>query len=677
MEIEVEEKTLLFGDETLLVGLAETMTVEKDPLGVGVFVKFRAEKPLAKHVFPVGDLPALARFTACHRYEPYWMKPAAGTRGGEVPIETQVLLYETEAETCVLMVPLLDGAFRAALQGVGEAGLELVAETGDPATVGTEVVGLFVAAGQNPYALMPQAAQSVMRRMGTGRLRNEKQPPEFLDWFGWCTWDSFYQEVSQEKVRLGLESFAEGGVQLRLLILDDGWQSEKTFPSGDRRLTAFAPNAKFSGDLTPTVKMAKEDFGIETFLVWHTLYGYWGGVDGDSLPGYGVRAVARNFSAGILHYLPDFNNWWGGIVGVVAPEHIYRFFQDYHRTLRLQGVDGVKVDSQCTLEGVAAGFGGRVDLMRCYHEAVEGAAQTHFQGNLINCMSCANEMIYSALNSNLIRTSTDFWPNRPESHGLHLYTNAQVSLWFGEFCCVDWDMFQSGHPMGAYHAAARAVGGCPVYVSDKPDAHDFALLRKLALPDGTILRADDIGCPTRDCLFHDPMAEPVLLKIFNRNHDAGSGILGVFNARYDEAGTEPITGKIRPSDVEGLPGERFAVYAHNARETREMALTDAWALTLPQLAFEVFTMVPIEAGFAPIGLPEMFNSAGTIVYYDFVEPDVCEVNLRCGGRFLAWSDRPPIRITVNDVESAFTYDPAAHLLELQLPETPCLLNIFW
>ena len=37
---------------------------------------------------------------------------------------------------------------------------------------------------------------------------------------------------------------------------------------------------------------------------------------------------------------------------------IYRFYQDYHRHLRLQGVDGVKVDSQGTLESVSHGSGG-------------------------------------------------------------------------------------------------------------------------------------------------------------------------------------------------------------------------------------------------------------------------------------------------------------------------------
>lgn len=40
--------------------------------------------------------------------------------------------------------------------------------------------------------------------------------------------------------------------------------------------------------------------------------------------------------------------------------------------------------------------------------------------------------------------------------------------------------------------------------SDKPGEHDFEVLKKLVLPDGSVLRAQLPGRPTRDCLFADP-----------------------------------------------------------------------------------------------------------------------------------------------------------------------------
>ena len=48
----------------------------------------------------------------------------------------------------------------------------------------------------------------------------------------------------------------------------------------------------------------------------------------------------------------------------------------------------------------------------------------------------------------------------------------------------------------------HAAGG-PVYVSDRPGRHDFELLRRLVLPDGSVLRCRLPGRPTADCLFAD------------------------------------------------------------------------------------------------------------------------------------------------------------------------------
>ncbi len=49
------------------------------------------------------------------------------------------------------------------------------------------------------------------------------------------------------------------------------------------------------------------------------------------------------------------------------------------------------------------------------------------------------------------------------------------------------------------------VSGGPVYVSDRPGAHDFDLLKRCVLPDGTVLLAAQPGRPTADCLFVDVM----------------------------------------------------------------------------------------------------------------------------------------------------------------------------
>ena len=78
----------------------------------------------------------------------------------------------------------------------------------------------------------------------------------------------------------------------------------------------------------------------------------------------------------------------------------------------------------------------------------------------------------------------------------------------------DWDMFHSKHPAALLHATARAVSGGAVYVSDKPGHHNFSLLRRLVLVDGSVLRARLPGRATRDILFDDPMRDGrTLLKV--------------------------------------------------------------------------------------------------------------------------------------------------------------------
>src|ERR1017187_1795212 len=259
----------------------------------------------------------------------------------------------------------------------------------------------------------------------------------------------------------------------------------------------------------------------------------------------------------------NFNTKYGGnAVGVVPPQRIGKFYDDYHQRLQAAGVDGVKVDNQSMIESVAQGLGGRVAMTKAYRAALEKSVATHFGGRLINCMANAMETYYCSPRSTLVRTSIDFWPRRPESHGQHLYCNAQVGLWFGEFMQPDWDMFQSAHAMGSFHAAGRAVSGGAVYVSDATEAHDFALLRQLVLADGTILRADSVGRPTRDCLFADVTRDPVLLKIFNYSRDCA--MIGVFNANYhrNEADRKTLEGTVSPSDAPDLEGEEFAAFAH-------------------------------------------------------------------------------------------------------------------
>ena len=640
----------------LLADIPAGVTTVADPRGVGFFLTIASEKPVAHLQLAVGKLTA-ARWMACHRYDPFWMKPTAGKDVAAIPAETQSLVVELADGRVAILVPLLDGAFRCALSANAQGQLVLTADSGDPAVMTSSVTGLFFAVGADLHTLLAESALSVMARMKTGRLRQDKTLPTFADKFGWCTWDAFYQEVSHEKVRQGLESFKRGGIEPRVLILDDGWQSagEKP-PESARRLTAFAANDKFPGDLAPTIAMAKHEFKVENFMVWHAFHGYWGGVDPVVFAALGAKDHDKRWIPAMYDVWKE-PAAWGLIGGIIPSAHIHAFYQAYHRHLRAQGVDGVKVDSQSILEAYAPGEGGRVRLYARYHEALEGSVHVHFAGELINCMSQANDIIYQTLNSTILRTSTDFWPNQPETHGLHLYTNAQTCLWFGHFIHGDWDMFQSGHPWGEYHAAGRAVSGAPVYVSDKPGQHNFDLLRKMVCADGTTLRCDNPGVPTHDCVFADVLQEDVLLKIQNTNARGRTGVVGLFNCRYlgENPPAAKIPGHVAPADVAGLAGETFAVYLQRAGTLSVVKRNEKIPVSLGQGEWEIATIVPVTEGVAVLGLADKFNTGGSVQNLR-QEPGRIDFLLRDAGTLLVACAKPPKSVSINGTNAAMTWD---------------------
>ena len=235
------------------------------------------------------------------------MVPRVGGRGsavvaeGEVPVEPQVLFGELSDGKILLMVPLVDlrAGMRCSLEGGVEGEVRVVVESGSVRVVADEVVGVFVGVGEDVGVLCLGGGAGVRRWRGV--REKERKAPGFVDLLGWCTWDAFYQEVSAEKVREGLESFRVGGVAPRLVILDDGWQEVRDL--GERRgkrLSGFGANEKFGGGLREVIGVAKGEFGVERFFVWHAMGGYWGGVDLEGFAGYGAEEGERDYSEGCI-----------------------------------------------------------------------------------------------------------------------------------------------------------------------------------------------------------------------------------------------------------------------------------------------------------------------------------------------------------------------------------------
>lgn len=239
-------------------------------------------------------------------------------------------------------------------------------------------------------------------------------------------------------------------------------------------------------------------------------------------------------------------------VGSVAVDRLEEMYRRMHIYLAEAGIDGVKVDAQSGIGAFGVGNGGGSTIAQACVRAVENSAKIAFTSNneigirnplggqgqgrvglvqslmswtgeglgghtdkilpsdqgqggvgLIGCMCHSTENLLNYYETSLARASDDFYPKDMAAQTVHLVSCAYNSVMLGEIATMDWDMFHSKHPFAGMHAAARAVSGGPVYVSDSPGNHDADLLRRLVLPDGGIIRARVPARPTVDCLFKD------------------------------------------------------------------------------------------------------------------------------------------------------------------------------
>ncbi|CAM9277558.1 unnamed protein product, partial [Chrysoparadoxa australica] len=546
--------------------------------------------------YQLGKVDA-SHMVALHRFKIWWMRPTHARDVSDIPPETQLMLCQMpptdEGKVMYsLFLPLIDGECKCNLRGTSDGSLQLTAETGCSKTPvpSKDLAGLYVAVHDDPFELLDKSFKLLRKRLSgqaeRGLVRDAQKQivkwkrkesvsggrdtsaPDFVDYLGWCTWDSFYTSIDSEKVIKGLESLKSSGVKPKWLVLDDGWQSTSNVdaPNGEQwmdHLTSLVANKKFRDeaggiDLKDTVSRAKTEFGVEYFMVWHAIAGYWAGVEMDSpdIAKYKPkRATLKPPPAGIVEVDPEMKMFFrvsrflNKRFGVLPPDQIFNFYDDYHRYLRQQGVDGVKVDAQAVLNFVGSGLGGSVQLAHDYHKALSRSVKRHFPygggsnpgdgsglgGRIIHCMCHDNEILLQLPNCYgkrvLIRGSDDFYPRDPSSHGTHLYANAFNSLLLARCGLQDWDMFTTNiGPASWLHAASRAISGGPVYISDRPGEHNRSILQRMVLDDGSVLRPLMNAQPTLKSLFKDPQSEKdSLLGIWNENPVAGHGVVGVFN----------------------------------------------------------------------------------------------------------------------------------------------------
>jgi hypothetical protein len=377
-----------------------------------------------------------------------------------------------------------------------------------------------------------------------------------------------------------------------------------------------------------TVKTLKEDYGITWVGVWHTFDGYWNGIQIDSDAGRACSDCLLPISDKVA--VPDPRSDAGG-----------KFWDAWYKFLKGSGVDFVKVDNQGTFPEMTRELLPVTHSSGQAHKNWETAAEKYFASNVMDCMEQNIDTIYEWETTNLGRAAVDYTPfiyTNPRSNSLN---NVMNSLWFNQVLWPDYDMWMSHDRHVEYYTVAHAISGGPVYTTDQPGREKFEYYWPLIYSDGLVIRPEAPALPLKKYLLQDPRTEMVPLAAFAR---AGEG--GVIAAWNVDKRFLPLSAQLSPADVDGIAGDRFAVYEYFSGKLEVKNRAENFPVSLKAWDVKLYSVVPVKDGFAPIGLINKYVSPATVSKVERA-PGRITVELREAGTFAAYCERKPTAIKLN------------------------------
>lgn len=641
-------------------GIMIQSSVVSDPddiaTGLAISAALAPDKPLfaAQHGFLSSGgvqlrLPAInTSYMAVYQHKDWWLRPAFPQDASAIPARTQLLLWQADDKYHVL-VALCGSDYRADIQG--EKDQLLVALSSNQSGMMTcRTPALSYASDSDPFIACEHAVLYGLRLTGHGQARVRKQYPFIFNQLGFCTWDAFYHKVDALGIDTKLEEFKTKNIPVSWVLIDDGWSQADYEKQELQGLDAV--DTKFPGGLQQTISFIKASYGVRYVGVWQAAMGYWNGIASDSQAYHELQKYMVALPDG--RHVPD-------------PEHSFNFWHTWHSHLARQGVDFVKIDQQ---SAPSLFFRDRHSYGEASQETQSGIGAStalHFNGNAIHCMGMAPEDLWTRSTAALIRSSDDFVPDAPNGFIEHCKQNVYNALLFSPLYWGDCDMFWSTHSNSIQHAMLRAVSGGPVYISDKIDQTDPAVIWPLLSSDGTVYRCDSVALPTADCLLEDPARSNQALKIWNTCRN--SYIIGAFSSTE----THSSSGTIRLNDIsKALKGAYLCVSMAESRA--EIVNADSvfhFILAAGQSA--IFLLVPLHQNCTAIGLIDKFISPATIDKL-FYHDNSCQIILKESGKLAFHMGCKPSRVM------AGTEDPLPILSsgDLQIVDVPGqTLTIYW
>ncbi|RLF20807.1 MAG: hypothetical protein DRZ82_00805 [Thermoprotei archaeon] len=576
------------------------------------------------------DYPAVVEKLDEVRYDP-WSYPWHAKKISEFPYHLKVsqVLFKLKDGTYVFLLPLTNSGCRGYISHFKDNQFDILLNSYCKMAWKNAFI-LAIGVGNDPYVVIEKTYDVAFERLGRSLcLRKNKKYPDELEYLGWCSWNAYWREISEDKIIYAYNRFKKLNLPIRMFLIDDGW-----IDSSDERIRRFeADSNKFPHGFKHLVARLKER-AVYVGL-WHALNGYWNGIDPESELGKTYKAYLMESADGKL--VPD-----------PTDMKALKFYLDWYGFISRCGFDFIKVDNQSFMTYSYRGKIPCEEAARRIEEAIQMAASLNGL-NILNCMAQIPEAYFNWYVSNVARACVDYIvPHKRSRDKLHIYFCVYNALWLSQVAYPDYDMFQTHDPLAVQQAVARAVSGGPVYVTDEPDKTRPEIIKKLALSNGKLPRPDIPALPTEDVLMRDPYNEHVALKAFTHAKVAGVGTYGIIAAFNITKDNVAVDVSISPSDAR-LKEEKYVVYEYFSEKYYLVERSESISLTLDPLETKLFIIAPLQKWIVPIGLNDIFIMPKGMEYAMLFD-DEAIVKLRDVGTLLAYTEEE-VHVEGGDVVS--------------------------
>lgn len=526
--------------------------------------------------------------------------------------------------------------------GDGKRRLTLNISSGDSRESHTTRSALLCVCGKNLNQTINRTMQMALELTGNlGKLVEDKLlPSAWLSKLGWESGASFGREVSHDKIIHSVVSLRESGFQPGFVLVDEGWQELGSGPQAGAMLSFEADPVRFPHGLKGLIDDLHA-VGVKHVGVWHGMMGYRGGVHPQLAEKYGLSPDPTG-----RHYL-------GYDLG-----RTFHFFHDFYGYLREQGVTFIKVGDQGSAHTYCSPGIDVTMLYRNLQTAMQAAASIQFNSTHFNTDCLHNENLFYWTTSSIARAAADTAIHNPEGVMRAIRNNLTNSLWLQHLMHPDFDAWMTNTPQSEPMAIFHALSGSINVISDPPGEHNKQLIRKIALPCGTVLKADRPLSLCEDSIFCDPLTEKKIYKAFT--FKAGNGILAAFNLNSCK---RSLHGEVSPADIDGLQGERFAVFSHHNGFVAVVGARDKIAITLKAYQSDILTFAPVKHGIAVIGCYSFFLAPGPLTEVN-IEEDSMHISSLVEAPLIIYCEREILEIRCNGAVVPWEYDSKRKALSI-------------